>query len=440
MWTDEQQAVIGHVPQNTVVFAAPGSGKTSVLIQHIGYQLRSGLHPNQIMAMTFTRQSGNDMKHRLRQLLGGSLQSETLRMGTMHAQCFRVLLRECPDVPVLLRPHEAFLLMKQAILVTEKALFVRRESVHRMLLLRAKVESFIDLASVNRLNRVMKTYDDLKRKYHRWDFEDILISFFKRLRDAVTLPEILKDIRYLLIDEFQDTNQLQWRILREFQRFDVPIFVVGDDDQSIYGFRGASPKWLLQFADYTPGTRVHHLSTNFRSDQSIVHHANSLIVKNASRSIKTFATSSSELGHVSCWAWRDERAEGLALTERVARLCREKRTWSIAILARTRNQLLHIWRILGQFTNISLHTFHAAKGKEWDAVFIAGSVDDNPYLNHDDLNTRWDETEERRLFYVAMTRAKHHLEIHYSMKMRAQRTRASRFISEAEIEVMRVSK
>jgi len=434
--TIEQQSVVCSPPRDTVVYAAPGSGKTTVLIHHIIEQIKHGIRPQNIMAMTFTRQSAEDIKRRLKQHITNARVTESVRIGTMHAQLFKILLETNPDIPVLLRPHEQHLLMKEAIHKAERSLFVRRATVRKWLLQRSLLggNEFVMNTHGTAGDKVLHAYQKLKSKLNRWDYDDILAASYALLNQTVNLPEKLKGLRYILMDEFQDTNFVQWSILQKMCQSGVPLFVVGDDDQSIYGFRGASPQWLMDFSKTYPAAGVHHLSTNFRSDCEIVNHATRLIEHNVLRSAKQFQTSSNQLGHVSCWRWRDETTEQHAIVCRVRALFAVKQPVSVAVLARTRLQLLAVSEHMRDCPNVCFHTFHDAKGKEWDRVFIIGAVLDNPYLYNDGGVTAISE-EERRLFYVAMTRARHHLEIHYPHRMLGRRVTPSPFIAEAGLVV-----
>lgn len=426
-FTLEQLSVIQHSPGNTVVFASPGSGKTTVLTHHLASLLLANkLSPSQVMAVTFTRQAATDLKRRLIQVSGfHSRALESIQTGTFHAQVFRFLLQTQPDIPVLLSPQEQYHLLTRAV----RKAGLHQVSMHRWQSALTKLKSaWPPLPGQGPMAEVYRHYEDLKNQSHRWDFDDILLRFCEKY----CLSEKEKpdaDIRYLLVDEFQDTNPVQSAILQYFSRnLGVPVFVVGDDDQSIYGFRGASPIWLLEFHDtYRPAAGF-HLSANFRSDRQIVQHASALIEHNQQRTFKHLRVVSQQDGVCVTMAHQDEESEAAAVLSILA--AEVKTGASVAVLARTRRQLTPIWKLAHDtFQGLQYRTFHDAKGKEWDHVHLLGCVELNPYLpNHVQAT---DIEEERRLMYVAMTRARHSLYLHVPLRVSGIRTAASRFLQEA---------
>ena len=412
MFTHDQEKIILQQPANTVVFAAPGSGKTTVLTHHILHLLESGnLHPRDIMAMTFTKQSAQDMRERLSQTGRLSHKSaQVLRIGTFHAQLFRILLQQSPNIPVLLSATEQYKLMSEAVEShsIRRSRVTKEEVQHYLNLLTRRCSIYPPLPLKGRKRRIIDTYQRLKNNTGRWDFDDILVTFCDFMFSSRFTPESLKSVQYLLIDEFQDTNSIQWLIVEEWaNRLGIPVFVVGDDDQSIYGFRGASPRWLLDFSSRLPNVRQYILKQNFRSTRDIVCNATQLIENNRLRASKDMIASREEHGEIRAFAVKNEACEAKAVADKVRHLHELHPEWSFAVLARTRRQLYGVWQLISDFEHVTvqLRTFHDAKGKEWDAVFIVGLVDDNPYLLARP-ETPEELEEERRLYYVALTRAK----------------------------------
>lgn len=426
-FTLEQLEVIQQLPGNTVVYASPGSGKTTVLTYHISSLLLSGkMSPNQVMAITFTRQAASDLKRRLYQVPGLSARSvEAVQTGTFHAQIFRFLLRAEPNIPVLLRPTEQVHLLTQALRKT--GLELNQIQKWQSFLTRAKSNWPITVAE-KPVARLLKHYERLKESAHRWDFDDILLHFCDVYCAKGGKP-LDTGVQYLLVDEFQDTNPVQSKILQYFSKtHSIPVFAVGDDDQAIYGFRGASPHWLLNFPiDFSPSNKF-HLSENFRSDRSIVQHAASLIHNNQQRTRKYVRIASEQEGHCSAWLHQTEEMEARKLFELLYN--RQVRQQSVAVLARTRRQLLLVWQLVhNAVPNLQYRTFHDAKGKEWDEVHLLGCIESNPYLaDFDEV----DREEERRLMYVAMTRARHRLYLHAPLHVMGRRVVPSQFLHEAK--------
>ncbi|MDQ0188467.1 ATP-dependent helicase [Alicyclobacillus cycloheptanicus] len=448
MYTEQQREIIEHTPSNTSIYASPGSGKTTVLTEHIAWQLKHRHVPaGRMLALTFTRQSALDMKQRMRKrgLADGDVGA--LPLGTFHSQAFRMLLAHTPNIPVILGQLEQRQLMRAA---AQKFGVGDMDTVRRLLLANTRKKSVwpVDSAMGGVEGAVLTRYEHMKARAHRWDFDDILVAFAQTLEEhGAELPAF----DYLLVDEYQDTNPIQWAIVRLLvHQSRCPVFVVGDDDQSIYGFRGASPSGLLDFQLSYHDARCHRLSTNFRSDRSIVLAAVRLIAHNRHRMEKQMQAFSAAPGRCGTHLWPSEAAEAVGVAGLVRQARRYDSGADVAILARTRRQLLAAWRACQGVVPDAMpqfRTFHDAKGKEWDIVHIVGAVAQNPYLANDDTSLfrrkksapaldGQAEEEERRLFYVAMTRARHVLWVHAPKRCAAGKARLSPYAAEAGLRTM----
>jgi len=392
--TPNQQSIINKVPGHHVVFAAPGSGKTTVLTKHLARQLElRRIQAQSTMAITFTRQAAMDIKSRLIAVLPNRSGTQSFRIGTFHAQLFRMLLAVMPDIPVILNPQEQIELMRIA---AEREGLGSKKKVRELLGLNCRIKSVggefgAVLAPSKRTRRVFEGYEKLKKHSNRWDFDDILVSALHLLKirrvDVAKFPVV----RYLLIDEFQDTNLVQWLIIEElYALWGCYIFVVGDEDQAIYGFRGSDAKYLLEFPNQFEGVSSNELDINFRSDKEIVLASSLLIARNQDRSQKHSQVFSSNKGHCVCYRWRDEGVEAAEVWQIISKNASMthpgKAFPSVAILARTRAQLVQVARLKPQKIcdgTVQFRTFHDAKGKEWDEVHIVGAVQENPYLKHE---------------------------------------------------------
>jgi DNA helicase II / ATP-dependent DNA helicase PcrA len=431
LWTEMQTRIIQKTVGNTVVVASPGSGKTTVLTEHIVHQLRgTETDARTVMMITYTRQAAGELKQRLqhhgRDL--GMSNLHALRIGTFHAEAFRMLLQTGFKVPPVLGTNQQYGLLRR--ILREQGL---TEPAHVTALSQALTKTksvWPTLPLPRQYRKAAKRYEDAKQTLGRWDYDDILVEFSAQF---AVIKSAVPPVRYLLVDEFQDTNAIQWEIVCAFQRiWSSRLFVVGDDDQSIYGFRGASPKWLQAASDGNPATDTFVLSTNFRSDMQIVAAASELILHNQQRISKPFEASSTNEGSCGFTNWRDEEEEAQAVNRLLQWLRSSKPSWRVAILARTRRQLLASWTKAdrdGRQRNAEWHTFHSSKGREWDAVIITGAVEANPYLREPVES----EEEERRLFYVAMTRARHSLWVTYPERIQNMRTVPSKYIEETRM-------
>jgi DNA helicase-2/ATP-dependent DNA helicase PcrA len=438
MWTREQSEVINRGLGNRVIYAAPGSGKTSVLTEHLArVVLEDQLSPKGILAMTFTRESAHEMKRRLQSHTKHGQVFSALSIGTFHAQIFKFLLQVTPNIPVILDRQEQMKLMRTAVQShTPKADY----DVHSFLSALTRIKSiWPQRHERDKVSKVIQTYEHLKNKYHRWDFDDILVEFCRRANANGQWMTQGKAIQYILVDEFQDTNQIQWCALQVLRSsFESKVFVVGDDDQSIYSFRGGSPSWLMNFSAVMNGSTEHLLSTNFRSDQCIIRAASSMIQFNQDRINKPMVGRSADVGCCRAYEVADEYHEAILLAQHLQRDRYAHPGWKMAILARTRKQLQFVWYVHGPHSldHVQLRTFHDAKGKEWDAVYIIGAVHLNPYLKGEpDIEIANWLAEERRTLYVAITRSKHLLRLYVPRKMQHRKMRISEFVIQSGLNI-----
>jgi DNA helicase II / ATP-dependent DNA helicase PcrA len=431
--TEQQQEVILQPAGNIAVYAAPGSGKTTVLTGHIMHQLKSRqIPPSEMVVVTFTRQSALELKNRLRRSGSSRRMVEALRIGTFHAQVFRMMMHVVPNIPVVMSTREQRHLLSTALQREGEKTnpITLDEWMNTIAKLKSSWPSRMPSA---RVRRVYQRYEQMKSNSGRWDFDDILYTFCTRMMTTPSLLDEIPKMRYILVDEFQDTDAIQWTILQQISQVSgTHLFVVGDDDQCIYEFRGASPQYLLEFPNRMPGAKQFELSCNFRSDKDIVERASALIQHNTARAPKHFRVSKTERGECKTFIWRDEAQEWNQVCKMLEGLLSRFNGQDIAILARTRRQLAAILHILkGRVgSGLFFHTFHDAKGKEFDTVIILGAVENNPYLR-DTSKSRLEE--ERRLFYVAMTRARHRLYVGVPLRMNGVRTEPSRFLYEANL-------
>lgn len=442
VWTDEQRAIIDRAPAPTVVFAAPGSGKTSVLMAHVAMQLaHRRVAPAELMAVTFTRQAALEMRRRLgRDRRVSDSQAESVRIGTFHALLFRWLAKAGIPVSIPLQGDEQRALARTAL--AREGLRDPRQ-VREFLSWMSRMKSRWPPArpegrgprEMRAFTRAGRTYEGAKTRVGRWDFDDIPVTFARVLEEHPSLLTRSEQLAYLVVDEFQDTNPVEWHVVQALARtYHCPVFVVGDDDQAIYGFRGASPRWLLEFGGVM-GADAHWLSTNFRSDAGIVACAERLIGHNRMRMPKRVRPARSDPGTVRACTAADEAEEARQVAAWLEDLRRRHPSWQFAVMARTRVQLLHAWRVCREKAGgVEWRTFHDGKGREWDAVAILGAVEPNPYLANQP-ETTWQWEEERRLFYVALTRARHVCGIWTPVRVSRQAVRPIRFVHEMGCEL-----
>src|SRR5689334_997893 len=335
-----------------LVIAGAGSGKTRVLTHRVGHLITAcGVKPNEILAITFTNKAANEMKERLEDLLGPN--ARRLWILTFHAACGRILRREAPRLGY----RTNFTIYDQAdqIRLTKACLeelerdpkrFVPR-GIHAQISAaknqlvgpdeyKTRVASFYD-------QTVADTYELYQRRLfgsNAVDFDDLLfltVDVLERFPEA--LERWRKAFRYVLVDEYQDTNHAQYRLLQLLAGGHRNLFAVGDPDQSIYAFRGADIRNILEFERDFPGTRTIPLEQNYRSTNTILRAANHVIANNRERKPKNLFSDLGEGDLVRVYEVEDEHAEARFVAAEIAGLVEEGFSGSeIAVFYRTNAQ------------------------------------------------------------------------------------------------------
>lgn len=333
-----------------LVLAGAGSGKTSVLTRRIAWILFSGLAQRQsILAVTFTNKAAKEMAQRVELLCGPGYFAN---LGTFHSVCSRWL-----------RQHsEALGLSSQFTIYDSAAQLVVIKAVLKELNLDDKVfpprtmlskvshyknydtslASLLSSANVHdrTMGEIYKLYDSKLRQNSALDFDDILRFAVKMLMDH---PEILQKyqelFKYILVDEYQDVNPVQYNLLRLLAGTRHNICAVGDDDQSIYGFRGADISIILRFEDDYPECKIIKLEQNYRSTQEILNAANALVKHNQGRKDKSLWSSQSPGGLPILYGAYDGRSEASFVAQRIEEaVLRGYRYGDIAVLYRANAQ------------------------------------------------------------------------------------------------------
>ena len=323
---DVQREAVQHVEGPALcLLSGAGSGKTRVITHRIAYLLKyHNTSPFQILAVTFTNKAANEMKERLDTLIGENV-SRDVWVATFHGTCARILRREIDKLEGYTRAFTIFDTTDQTVVVKEalkKVGYGDGKYNPRAILShisRAKNDFLkpVEYASIasdhftNIVAEVYPIYQDLLRQNNALDFDDLLLSTLELLDDH---PDVLKyyqrKFRYILVDEFQDTNQCQYRIVRRLAEPEGNLCVVGDDDQSIYAFRGADIRNILNFEkDYGDDAKVFPLEQNYRSTKNILAAAWSVVRNNKARKEKQLWTENDEGDPVICYEAINESDE-----------------------------------------------------------------------------------------------------------------------------------
>jgi len=343
----------------SLVIAGAGSGKTRVLTYKIAYLLENGYQPWNILALTFTNKAAREMKERIARQMGPE-RARHLWMGTFHSMFLRILHVEAGHIGftsqfTIYDTADSKSLIRS--IIKEMGL---DEKVYKPGMVQARISNAKNhlvspagyannkeayegdrAAKVPALRDIYQRYWERCRQADAMDFDDLLFYTFLLFRDH---PEVLaryqEQFRYILVDEYQDTNFAQHSIVLQLAKNHQHVCVVGDDAQSIYSFRGADIDNILYFTKVYPDTKVFKLEQNYRSTQTIVRAANSLIEKNQWQ-IRKEVFSEKEKGEaIGVYQAYSDVEEGDIVVNKIAELRREKRyAYSdFAILYRTNAQ------------------------------------------------------------------------------------------------------
>jgi len=335
-----------------LVIAGAGSGKTRVLTYRVAHLINAvGVMPNEILAITFTNKAAGEMRERLERLLGRS--GRGLWILTFHAACGRILRREAQRLGyrsnfTIYDQADQIRLVKQCLdeLERDPKRFTPRGIHNQISRAKERLIQPDDYA-----NQVQSFYDqtvaDVYQLYQRRlfgsnavDFDDLLmltVDVLERFPDA--LGKWQNAFRYILVDEYQDTNHAQYRLLQLLSQPDMNVCVVGDPDQSIFAFRGADINNILDFERDFPGTRTIALEQNYRSTNSILEAANAVIAHNRERKPKDLWSELGEGDPVRAVEVEDEHAEARFVAAGIAALVEEAFSGDeIAVFYRTNAQ------------------------------------------------------------------------------------------------------
>ena len=335
-----------------LVFAGAGTGKTRVLTAKIAYLIEKGVHPGQIFAATFTNKAAREMRSRIGDLI--SIPVEGLWIGTFHSLCARILRREAKQINYA-QSFSIFDSNDQVSLIRKvlKSLEIDDRSMPPKQVLgsisRYKNSCITpEELEVNttgyyeqEILRVYKSYQKALREQQAMDFDDLLSNTVYLFRRNEQVRASYQDLfRYVLVDEYQDTNAVQFQFLKMLSRKHGKVFAVGDDDQSIYGWRGAQIENILSFEREFPGTKVFKLEQNYRSTKAILDFANAAIIENQYRASKQLWTDRAGGEQVVICRFRDDRqeAQNIAQSILMATGNGKIRNGDIAILFRTNAQ------------------------------------------------------------------------------------------------------
>ncbi len=325
---ESQREAASHIEGPLLILAGPGSGKTRVLVHRMAYMIAQGIPSHQIAAMTFTNKAADEMRSRLDDLVD----EHHAWTGTFHRFCSRLLRVHAPMIGLdenftIYDTGDSRKLLKQGI--DDLDIGLSHHSPDQILnqISQAKSDAiapdtYEQYASSHLQKiaaRIYPTYQEMLRDANAMDFDDLLFYVVQLLRENPDLRETLDErYRYVLVDEYQDTNNAQYLILKGLCQDHPNLAVTGDPDQSIYGWRGASLKNILDFEHDYPDVLVVRLEHNYRSTKSILEVADQLIVNNQRRKHKDLITDNDAGIPVSLVAYPTQQQEANSIAETIA--------------------------------------------------------------------------------------------------------------------------
>lgn len=341
--TPNQERAIAHTAGPALILAGPGSGKTFVTVHRIRHLiLEEGVDPVHILVITFTKAAALEMQQRFFTLMEG--EKPPVRFGTFHAIFYHILKQSAQYRGyTIITEAERRKLIRQIIHMHRRFLYLQEEDIEELL---AAVSSSkaglgektaqIQEMTPEDLQFLITEYQSYLQEFRQFDFDDLMLLCLKMLReDTVCLKKWQEQFSYILVDEFQDISPAQYEIVRLLAAPEDNLFIVGDDDQSIYGFRGASPDCMQRFlADY--GTAVQLLlDVNYRCHAEIAAAAGTVIAANRKRIPKEIRAAHSEGEGVEICVCSGEEEEAKILAERLLQEQKEGSLTQCAMICRT---------------------------------------------------------------------------------------------------------
>ena len=295
-FTEEQNKIINQIEGHVLVVACPGSGKTTTMLERVNHMIKTGISPSEILVVTFSKAAAMEMNTRFAKKYG----NYPVCFATIHSICFSILRKQFNlSAQNIIKEWEQIKHFKQLLksdipkaYVDDAAKYIIStiSSARNAGLDPLKVHDTITFAGTEIIFAPLyNSYVKLKKDTGKIDFDDMLIMCRDLLKQKpLVLVQYQEMYKYIIIDEYQDTNIIQAQIFYMLSERYGNLCVVGDDDQSIYGFRAADSSIMLNFKKKFPDAKRFSLSTNYRSGRKIVHHAELLIGKNKVRFRKKF--------------------------------------------------------------------------------------------------------------------------------------------------------
>lgn len=324
---DSQKIAAQHVDGPLLILAGAGSGKTKTITTRLAFLISIGIDPSSILTLTFTNKAATEMRERAFSLLDSSKIFTPPLLCTFHKFGLLFLKFHMSELErknnfIIIDTDDKKRILKSINKEIPSALLASEVSKYKNSLMSpSEVKATAQLKLYQEIAQIYEDYEKYLEKNNLVDFDDLLLLPYKILKNNENLAkQISQKYQYIMVDEYQDTNELQYRLLRLLCSSHNNLCVVGDDDQSIYGWRGATIKNILNFSDHFENSLVIKLEDNYRSTDTILNHANQLIEHNRDRLGKKLIGTRTKGDSIRIYESNDENDETRKIVEDIKKL------------------------------------------------------------------------------------------------------------------------
>src|SRR5579884_4122759 len=365
----QQRQAVAHVEGPLLLLAGAGSGKTRVITHRIAHLIRAHYIPGPaVLAVTFTNKAADEMRQRVNNLLGDTSKESTPLVSTFHSFCVRMLRRDGDSLAqiregftrkfTIYDDDDQLALMKSIYkqLGLDEKFMQYRAALSRISHGKSHNETPLDWfkaatdPKLTRLAKIYEVYEERLRQANALDFDDLLLESVRLLRHDEGLRQLYnRRFEFVMIDEYQDTNRSQYELMRLLTEMRHNVCVVGDEDQSIYGWRGADIRNILDFERDYPDAVVIRLEQNYRSTKNILEAASAVVANNKERKGKRLWTDSDAGAKIGYYEAPDGENEALFIADTIEKLLRRNPLERVAVLYRTNFQSRQIEEALRRY-------------------------------------------------------------------------------------------
>ncbi len=309
-----------------LILAGAGSGKTKTITSRVAYLIANGIHPSSILTLTFTNKAANEMRYRALSLIDTDISHAPLlctfhKFGLLFLKHYISNLNRSNSFVIIDSDDKKKIIKSFDIDLPVPIIASEISRFKNNLMSPERVISGAQLPNYKKIAAIYKRYDEYLQQNNLVDFEDLLALPYKILeQNPILAQEISQKYQYIMVDEYQDTNDLQFKLLEKLTTSHKNLCVVGDDDQSIYGWRGANIKNILEFSQIYPNTKTIKLEKNYRSTNNILKVANDLIEHNRTRLGKTLIGTKEDGKEITTIHSQDENAEAHIISNHIKKL------------------------------------------------------------------------------------------------------------------------